>query len=168
VEHLVRIINNDHNLSYEFKLLIGKKTLTYRVINSQKFINMNPKPTVFVVDDDAGIRDLLTLLIECEGLAVEAYDSAESFLNEYVTQNPCCLLTDIDLPGKSGLELMEGLGRNRLPVIAMSGSTDHLIAKRAMKLGAVDYFQKPFDGFKLTACIKQVIERETQKRLSYA
>lgn len=129
---------------------------------------MNPKPTVFVVDDDAGIRSLLTLLIECEGLAVESFGSAESFLNGYVTQPPSCLLTDIDLPGISGLELMEGLGSHHIPVIAMSGSADRFIAKQAMKLGAVEYFQKPFDGFKLTACIKQVIKTEMQKRLSYA
>jgi FixJ family two-component response regulator len=75
-------------------------------------------------------------------------------------------LTDIDLPGISGLELMEGLGNNQLPVIAMSGSTDHYMANRAKMLGAVDYFQKPFDGFKLTSCIKQVIEKEMQKWVS--
>ena len=126
---------------------------------------MNLKPTVFIVDDDEGIRDLLALMIEREGYAVEDFDSAESFLREHVAQAPRCLLTDVDLPGISGLELLEGLaGKHNLPIIVMSGRTDQFTSAQAMSSGAIDFFQKPFDGFELITRIKQVMSAEVQKK----
>ena len=128
---------------------------------------MNSKPTVFIVDDDEGIRDLLALMIEKEGYAVEAFESAESFLRGHVAQAPRCLLTDVDLPGISGLELLEGLaGKHNLPIIVMSGRTDQLTPVQAMNGGAIDYFQKPFDGVELIARIKQIMRTELQKKVS--
>ncbi len=126
---------------------------------------MNSKPTVFIVDDDEGIRDLLSLMIEKEGYAVETFDSAESFLRGHVAQAPRCLLTDVDLPGISGLELLEGLaGKHNLPIIVMSGRTDQLISAKAINSGAIDFFQKPFDGFELIARINQVMREELQRK----
>ena len=126
-----------------------------------------PKPTVFIVDDDEGIRDLLAILIEREGYAVETFDSAESFMRGHVAQTHRCLLTDVDLPDMSGLELLEQLAdKHNLPVIVMSGRADQLTSVKAMNGGAIDYFRKPFDGIELIARIKQVMKKELQKMVS--
>lgn len=121
---------------------------------------MNSRPIVSIVDDDEGIRTALGLLIDNADLAVQTYESAEAFLNKHHENPPQCLLLDVDLPGKSGLDLLEELTTRRMnfPVIMMSGSVDPFTPIRAKRLGATDYFEKPFDAHGLLRRIKQILE----------
>ena len=123
-------------------------------------VKMNSRPIVSIVDDDEGVRTSLGLLIDNADLEVKTYDSAEAFLDKHLENPPQCLLLDVDLPGKSGLDLLEEITTRRLnfPVIMISGSVDPVTPIRAERLGATDYFAKPFDALNLLHRVKQVLE----------
>lgn len=108
---------------------------------------MQAKPTVFVVDDDAAIRDSLRWLIESVNLPVETYASAAEFLDAVDLKSPGCLILDVRMPGTSGLDLQDELGRRAsvVPVILLTGHADVPMAVRAMKAGAFDFIEKPFN-----------------------
>lgn len=105
----------------------------------------NPEPTVFVVDDDAAVRDSIMELVESVGLPAEAYASANDFLDNLRPEKPGCLVLDVRMAGISGLELQQRLNELglRLPVIMLTGHGDVPMAVQAMKAGAVDFLQKP-------------------------
>ena len=109
---------------------------------------MAPETTVYVVDDDAAVRRFLRGLIESVGLRVEVYASAQEFLDAFEPDAPGCILLDIRMPGKSGLELQSELvGRGvRLPIIILTGHGDVRLAVQAMKAGAIDFIEKPFNN----------------------
>lgn len=109
---------------------------------------MTPEPTVFVVDDDHAVRRFLCGLIASVDLRVEAYASAREFLDAYEPGRPGCLLLDIRMPGMSGLELQKELAERAidLPVIILTGHGDVQLAVHAMKAGAVDFIEKPFNN----------------------
>ncbi|MEQ8661125.1 MAG: response regulator transcription factor [Gammaproteobacteria bacterium] len=123
-------------------------------------------PTVFIVDDDLAVRQSLTLLIRSMALPVEAFESAQDFLNRGDPTRPGCLVLDIRMPGMSGLELQDELGRRdfALPVIFITGHGDIGMAVRAMKSGAVDFIEKPFSDQVLLERINQAIERDRVSR----
>ena len=104
--------------------------------------------TVYVVDDNAAIRRFLGGLIRSVGLRVETYATAQEFLDAYEAGSPGCLLLDIRMPGMSGLELQAELERREidLPVIILTGHGDVKVAVHAMKAGAVDFIEKPFNN----------------------
>lgn len=106
------------------------------------------EPTVFVVDDDAAVRRFLRGLIASVGLRVEDYASAAEFLADFETGTPGCLLLDIRMPGMSGLELQRELTDRsvRLPIIILTGHADVQVAVHAMKAGAIDFIEKPFNN----------------------
>ena len=106
------------------------------------------KPTVYVVDDDAGVRQLLERLIQSVGLPVETFASAQDFLRSYDPSKPGCLVLDIRMPGMSGLELQELLSdeQNPIPIIMITGHGEVSTAVRAMRCGAVDFLEKPFSN----------------------
>jgi two-component system response regulator FixJ len=106
---------------------------------------MTPR-TVFIVDDDADVRDSLRLLLESSGLKVETFESAVAFLKSDRYRDEGCLVADIRMPDMDGLQLQEELIRrgSKLPVIIMTGHGDVPLAVRAMKAGAVDFLEKPF------------------------
>ena len=114
---------------------------------------------VFVVDDDAGIRDSLRLLLEVAGLKVRNYISARQFLDDGAFKQGC-LIADIRMPDMSGLELQEEVAKRHvdLPVIIMTGHGDVPLAVRAMKAGAVDFLEKPFDDEKMLASVRRALE----------
>ena len=123
-------------------------------------------PTVFVVDDDAALRESLRWLIESVGLRVATYDSARSFLAEYDPARPGCLVLDIRMPGESGLELQEKL-RERgsdIPIIVITAYAEVPMAVRAFKAGAVDFIEKPFSDQVLLDRIQQAVEKDRQGR----
>lgn len=128
------------------------------------------KPTVFVVDDDAAVRDSLKLLLKSVGQAVETFASAQEFLDAYKDDRPGCLVLDIRMPGMSGLELQEKLNERRsiLPVIFITGHGDVPMAVEAMQAGAVDFIQKPFRDQDLLDRINQAVERDTANRADLA
>jgi two-component system response regulator FixJ len=108
---------------------------------------MSAPPTIFVVDDDDAVRDSLRLLLQAHGYTVAAFASGDEFLERApVPGRGCCLLIDVRMPGRSGLDVQEELRRagNPLPVIIMTGHGDVPLAVRAMKGGAVDFIEKPF------------------------
>ena len=114
---------------------------------------------VFVVDDDADARDSLCALLESAGVTAEAHESARAFLNAYQPGRPGCLIADIRMPDMDGLELQEELNRRNagLPVIVVTGHADVPLAVRAMKAGAVDLIEKPYDDELLLASVRRAL-----------
>jgi len=103
--------------------------------------------TVFIVDDDPAVRDAIRWLMEQVKLKVQVFSSADEFLANYTPGTRGCIILDIRMPGMSGLELQERLkaAGNRIPIIIITGHGDVSIAVRAMKAGAVEFLQKPFN-----------------------
>lgn len=101
---------------------------------------------VYLVDDDRGVRDSLSLLLRSVGLSCEAYASADDFLEAYNPERVSCLVADIRMPGMSGLDLQQELNERgvEIPIIFITGHGDVPMAVRAMKSGAMDFLQKPF------------------------
>ena len=108
---------------------------------------MPSEPTVFVVDDDSEVRDTLQWLVASVGLNIETFASAQEFLNAYDPKRPGCLVTDVRMPGMSGIELQAKLMAEEvtLPIIIVSGYADVPTAVRSMKGGAIDFVEKPFN-----------------------
>ncbi|GAB6041256.1 response regulator transcription factor [Endothiovibrio diazotrophicus] len=121
---------------------------------------MQFEPTVYVVDDNAELRESLRWLLESVGTRVETYDSAQSFLDAYDTRNPGCLILDIRMPGMSGLELQEKLSKltSDLHIVFLTGHASVPIAVRAMRDGAVDFFEKPVDEQMLLDRVQGVLK----------
>jgi len=119
-------------------------------------------PTVFVVDDDASVRDALSSLIRSVGLRVEVFSSAHEFLREKAPAGPACLVLDMRLPGSSGMDLQRELAaaNNPIPIIFITGHGDIPMSVRAMKAGAIEFLTKPFRDEDLLAAIDQAIARD--------
>ncbi len=128
--------------------------------------NTAPQPTVFVVDDDEAMRNSLRWLIESVDLPVQCHDSAESFLESYYPGRSGCLLLDVRMPGMSGLELQEYLKRNEIniPVIVITGHGDVPMSVRAMKEGAIDFIEKPFNDELLLDAIRNALALDARQR----
>lgn len=124
--------------------------------------------TVFIVDDDAAVRDSLQMLIRSNNLPVQTFASANSFLAGYSPEQSGCLLLDVRMPEVSGLELQQILEKKRfkIPIIFLSGHGDVPIAVRAMKAGAAEFLQKPFDDRELLRSIKAGLQRDRDYRTS--
>jgi len=124
------------------------------------------KATVFVVDDDQAMRNSLKWLIESVGVMVESFASADDFLARYESGRPGCLVLDVRMPGMSGLELQEHLAaRNiRIPAVIITGHGDVPMAVRAMKAGAVDFIEKPFNDEALLDAIRRALAFEERER----
>lgn len=122
-------------------------------------------PTVFVVDDDASIRDALSLLISLKGLRAAVFSSAEDFLAVCDVQWRGCLLTDLQMPGMGGLDLQATL-RERgivLPVVVLTAHGDVATTRTALKNGAVDFLEKPVDDDVLIDVLKNAISIDSQR-----
>jgi RNA polymerase sigma factor (sigma-70 family) len=120
---------------------------------------MQPKPTVFIVDDDEAMRHSLRWLIESIGLPVETYSSAVKFLESVELDGPGCLILDVRMPGKSGLDLQEELAERAtsLPIIILTGHGDVSMAVRSLKAGAYDFIEKPFNDQVLLDRIQEAL-----------
>ncbi len=125
-----------------------------------------PEQTVFVVDDEASVRDSLRWLLESIRLRVETFDSAESFLQALRPEHSGCIVLDVRMPGLSGPELMERLARSgiSLPIIFLSAHGDVPLAVRAMKAGAFDFMQKPYNGQQFIERVHQALKQDAQNR----
>ncbi|MDQ3025402.1 MAG: response regulator [Pseudomonadota bacterium] len=124
------------------------------------------KATVFVVDDDSSTRELLGWLMKRHGLRAEVFPDARSFLNGYQADMPGCLVVDLNMPGMNGLDLQKYLKENGvlLPVIFLSGRADVPKAVRAVKEGAIDFIEKPFDYRRVVAVVEDCIKRDAETR----
>jgi RNA polymerase sigma factor (sigma-70 family) len=123
-------------------------------------------PVVFIVDDDASVREALKSLIRSVGLRVELFRSANEFLQWQRPEAPSCLVLDVRLPGISGLELQRQLASDdvRIPVIIITGHGDIPMSVRAMKAGAVEFLTKPFRDQDLLDAIQVALERDLARR----
>lgn len=119
-----------------------------------------PAPTVFIVDDEAEVRDALALLMRSVALKCVAFPSAQAFLAAYSEDTlPACLLLDLRMPGMSGLDLFGELQRrgSRMPAVIMTGHGEVSVAVRAMKAGVFDFIEKPFKDQALLDLVQQAL-----------
>jgi len=123
-------------------------------------------PTVFVVDDDEGVRNSLRFLLKSVGLTTRALASASEFLEVYTHNQPGCLVLDVRMPGMSGIELQQQLNLRgaAIPVIFITGHGDIPMAVEAMQHGAFDFLQKPFRDQDLIDRIQRALERDVRNR----
>ncbi len=128
---------------------------------------MKPSPpTVFIVDDDSGVRSSLRVLMKSIGLPAAPFPSAQEFLHNYDPNQPGCLILDIRMPGMSGLELQTELNNRGavIPVIFITGHGDVPMAVEAMRHGAFDFVQKPFRDQELIDRVQQALGRDAEIR----
>lgn len=127
-------------------------------------------PTVFVVDDDEGVRNSLRFLLRSVGLAARTLASASEFLESYEPTQPGCLVLDVRMPGMSGLELQQQLNVRgaMIPVIFVTGHGDIPMAVEAMQQGAFDFLQKPFRDQDLIDRIQRALEHDSRNRSAVA
>ncbi|PWQ93849.1 response regulator transcription factor [Leucothrix arctica] len=120
----------------------------------------NQRLTVFIVDDDQAVRDSLTDLMDSVGLTTTSYATADDFLADYSKERMGCLVSDIRMPGMSGLELQQELNRREamLPIILITGHGDVPMAVQAMRDGALDFIQKPFRDQALLDLVNQALQ----------
>jgi two-component system response regulator FixJ len=125
---------------------------------------------VFVVDDDPAVRESLRWLIEPAGFGVEAYADAGSFLSAYDPTRPGCLILDMRLPDMAGIDLQEELlvRKVSIPIIIISAYAEFATAVRALRAGAIDFIEKPFQGQYLLDRIAQAIEIDAAQRRNAA
>jgi two-component system, LuxR family, response regulator FixJ len=123
-------------------------------------------PTVFIVDDDTGVRSSIRVLLKSVGLASTPLASAQEFLKSFDPQQPGCLVLDIRMPGMSGLELQQELNRRGaiVPVIFITGHGDVPMAVEAMQHGAFDFLQKPFRDQDLVDRVQRALTRDRENR----
>jgi two-component system, LuxR family, response regulator FixJ len=123
-------------------------------------------PTVFVVDDDHAMLDSVSLLLESADLTAECYPGARKFLEAYRPHRPGCLVLDVRMPEMSGLELQEALAARgiNIPIIFITGHGDVPMSVKAMKSGAVDFLEKPFDDETLLLCVRQALDADARAR----
>jgi two-component system response regulator FixJ len=124
---------------------------------------MADNPIVHIVDDDAAVRQSLAFLLGSAGVAVRLYDSATAFLAGLSELKDGCLITDLRMPGMSGLELLHELRARAcgLPAIVVTGHGDVPLAVEAMKAGAVDFIEKPFDQEAILSAVRTALDRAT-------
>src|SRR5438552_5861980 len=123
-------------------------------------------PTVFIIDDDAGVRASIQGLLKSVGLRSECFERAEQFLQRKPAEGPSCLILDVSLPGMNGLEFQQRL-RNadiHIPVIFVTAYGDIPMTVKAMKSGAVEFLTKPFDDEELVEAIQQALARDSASR----
>jgi FixJ family two-component response regulator len=119
------------------------------------------KGTVYVVDDDEGVRDSLQWLLEGKDYRVRCYDSAETFLSRYDPREVACLIVDIRMGGMTGLELQDRLVERKspLPIVFITGHGDVPMAVDTMKKGAMDFIQKPFQEDALVGLVERMLDQ---------
>jgi RNA polymerase sigma factor (sigma-70 family) len=126
---------------------------------------MNQEAIVYIVDDDPAVRNSLRWLLESVQFKVRACATAQEFLDGYQTTTPGCLLLDVRMPGMSGLDLQahlssEGIG---IPIIIITGHADVPMAVRALKMGAFDFIEKPFNDDLLLDRVQQAVRRDCER-----
>jgi FixJ family two-component response regulator len=131
-----------------------------------KFVASTSRPIVFVVDDDASMRQALSRLFQSVQLRAEAFASPQEFLQSERPDVPSCLVLDVRLPGVSGLDFQTELLRAdvRIPIVFITGHGDIPMTVRAMKAGAVDFLGKPFRDQDLLDAVTAAIQRDQKRR----
>ena len=127
---------------------------------------MSEGAVVFVVDDDQAVRDSIAMLVRAEGLSARTFDSARSFLDGWEHTDESCVIIDLRLPDLSGLDLQGRLAGDdhAPPIIFLTGYGTVPAAVRALKAGAMDFLEKPFDPAELLALVQEALARDRARR----
>ena len=129
--------------------------------------NAVAQPVVHIIDDDEGLRESLAFLLRSAAFGVKSFESAKAFLDVLPQAAPGCVITDVRMPDMSGIELLRRLKELKIgvPVIVITGHGDVALAVEAMKIGAADFFEKPFDDDLLVASVRAALrQREGQTK----
>ena len=123
---------------------------------------MTATPMVHVVDDDPSVQDALLLLLRSAGLEGKGHDSAEDFLKTWRPHHPACAVVDVKMPGMNGLELQREMKRRSidLPVVVITGHGDVAMAVQALKIGALDFIEKPCDEEALLQAVRDALAQD--------
>jgi RNA polymerase sigma factor (sigma-70 family) len=122
--------------------------------------------TVFLIDDDPGVRDSLSLLLSLKGVRTQPFANAESFIETYRPDWPGCVLTDLRMPGMTGLELQAVLRERQVevPVVVLTAHGDIATARAALKNGAFDFLEKPIDDGMLIEVLRKALRADRERR----
>jgi len=120
---------------------------------------------VHIIDDDEAVRESVAFLLDSAGIASRTYPSAEQFLSSFGAESTGCIVTDVRMPGTTGIDLLRRLAEigSTVPAIVITGHADVPLAVEAMRLGAVDFLEKPFDDESLIASIRSALTRARQE-----
>jgi len=123
---------------------------------------MQPEPVIYVVDDDEAVRQSLEFLLNTANVAVRSFDSAKAFLKVLSEVRSGCLITDVRMTEITGMDLLKRVKESRpeLPVIVITGHGDIALAVEAMKIGAIDFLEKPFDDDHLLFAVRSALDKE--------
>lgn len=123
---------------------------------------MQPEPVIYVIDDDEAVRQSLEFLLKTADVKVRSFDSAKAFLDVLPEVRSGCIVTDVRMPEVTGIELLKRVKGTKpdLPVIVITGHGDIALAVEAMKIGAVDFLEKPFDDDHLLAAVRAALDQE--------
>ena len=125
---------------------------------------MRNEDLVHIIDDDEAVRESVAFLLDSAGIGSRTYPSAEQFLSSFSAESTGCIVTDVRMPGTTGIDLLRRLAEigSTLPAIVVTGHADVPLAVEAMRLGAVDFLEKPFDDESLIASIRSALTRARQ------
>jgi two-component system response regulator FixJ len=125
---------------------------------------MQPEPVIYVIDDDEAVRQSLEFLLKAAGVTVRSFDSAKSFLDTLADVRFGCVITDVRMPEITGIDLLRRVkeAKPELPVIVITGHGDIALAVEAMKIGAVDFLEKPFDDDHLLTAVRSALDKEAE------
>jgi two-component system response regulator FixJ len=131
---------------------------------------MTSTPVVFVVDDDPGIRRSTGLMLDAAGLSYESFERAVDFLDAYDPQRPGCLIVDLSMPGMCGMDMVRQLrARNlQIPIVIVSGTGTIPLVVQGLKLGVVDFFEKPTNPEELLDKVRKALEMDSEQRVHEA
>ena len=123
---------------------------------------MQPEPTVYVIDDDDAVRHSLEFLLKTAGIEVRGFESAKAFLEILPLIKSGCIITDVRMPDITGIDLLRRVKESGvdIPVIVITGHGDISLAVEAMKIGAVDFLEKPFDDDLLVASVRSALNKD--------
>ena len=122
---------------------------------------MQPDPIIYVIDDDEAVRDSLEFLLKSAGITVRGFDTAKAFLEIMPEIKSGCVITDVRMPEITGIDLLRKMNEAKrdLPVIVITGHGDIALAVEAMKIGAVDFLEKPFEDDHLLAAVRAALDK---------
>ena len=122
--------------------------------------------TVFLIDDDPGVRDALTLLLSLKGMSTQPFATADTFIQAYQPERAGCVLTDLRMPGMTGLELQAALAERHIdvPLVVLTAHGDVATARAALKNGAFDFLEKPVDDDLLVEVLRNALRVDRERR----
>jgi two-component system response regulator FixJ len=123
---------------------------------------MQPEPVIYVIDDDDAVRQSLEFLLKTAGITARGFESAKAFLDILPQVTSGCVITDVRMPEMTGIDLLRHIKQtgSDLPVIVITGHGDITLAVEAMKIGAADFLEKPFDDDQLIAAVRAALTRD--------